>query len=59
MRGWHCDKMGKFELPMVLILLVASRGQKGEILGIKGDAKITTALFMVAKLSKDMISFLS
>ena len=30
-----------------------------EILGIKGDAKITTALFMVAKLSKDMISFLS
>lgn len=51
--------MGKFELPMVFILLVASRGQKGEILGIKGDAKITTALFMVAKLSKDMISFLS
>ena len=31
--------MGKFELPMVFILLVASRGQKGEILGIKGMLK--------------------
>jgi len=52
-------KWGNLSYLWFSFLLVASRGQKGEILGIKGDAKITTALFMVAKLSKDMISFLS
>ena len=31
--------MGQFELAMVFILLFASRGQEGEILGIKGVLK--------------------
>ena len=51
--------MGKFELPMVFVFACCIKGAKGRNFGNQGDAKITTALFMVAKLSKDMISFLS